>query len=299
MPSRVIDTPTRKTWSDRLLTARFLLRQSLAKLSYAPVPVHVKVDEDEVIDFWWSYIVPYFEPARGFFDYWGHDSSELRFLWRTLRPGMVFFDIGAYHGIYSLVASRRLQGSGQVVAFEPSSREFARLRLHLRWNGARRARAECCAVGARAEERAFFQVNSGDTTRNSLRRPATTDSLDEVRVKTVSLDQYIEGFPLDRLDVVKLDVEGGEMEVLGGATSLLARLRPIFICEVLDAATKPWGYEAREIVETLSRHDFAWLEFRPGGGLLPHKIQDEYPEVRNFLAVPREKLPAISEQIIP
>lgn len=299
MPRRVSDGSSRRSWSDRLLTARFLLRQSLAKLSYAPVPVHLKVDENEVIDFWWSYIVPYFEPARGFFDYWGHDSSELRFLWHTLQPGMVFFDIGAYHGIYSLVASRRLEDSGHVIAFEPSPREFSRLRLHLRWNGVRRARAECCAVGARAEERTFFQVSSGDTTRNSLRPPATTDSLKEVRVKTISLDQYIAGFPLDRVDIVKLDVEGGEMEVLGGASSLLTRLRPIFICEVLDAATQPWGYEAREIIAALSRHDFAWLEFRPGGGLSPHQIQDHYPEVKNFVAVPREKLPHISEQIVP
>ena len=297
MASRIIDGTTRKSWSDRLLSARFLLRRTLSKLSYAPVPVHLKVDENEVLDFWWSYIVPYFEPTRGFFDYWGHDSSELRFLWHALKPGMVFFDIGAYHGIYSLVAARRLGDSGQVVAFEPSPREFARLRLHLQWNGLRSACAECCAVGSASEERTFFQVSSGDTTRNSLRPPATSDSLNEVRVKTVLLDQYIAAFPLDRVDMVKLDVEGGELDALRGGSTLLSRFRPIFICEVLDAATQPWGYEAREIVSTFLRHDYVWFDFQPGGALSPHKIKERYPEVKNFLAVPSEKLPAVAEKI--
>jgi FkbM family methyltransferase len=297
MTTQIIDGAERKSWAVRFHAAQFLLRQTLAKLSYAPVPVHLQISETERLDLWWSYIVPYYEPTRGFFDYWGQDLPELQFLWETLKPGMVFFDIGAYHGIFSLVAGRRLGRSGRVVAFEPSPREFSRLKLHLRWNHIEDARAEPLAVGSDAGERTFFQVSSGDKTRNGLRPPATNDSLTEISVSTVSLDQYIANLPLNRVDVVKLDVEGGEMEALSGAASLLNRFRPMVICEVLDGATQPWGYAAREIITKFLGHDFVWFDFRRGGFLSPHTALEKYTAVRNYLAVPREKLTKVAERI--
>jgi len=283
-------------WGDRLDSARFLLRRSLAKLSYAPVPVRLRVSGQRIIEFWWSYVVPFFDPARGFFDYWGHDVPELQFLWRTLKPGMNFFDVGAYHGIYTLLAAKRLERSGEVVSFEPSPREFSRLRLHLRWNGMKEVRAECSAVGAARGMQTFFQVAEGDTTRNGLRPPASNDSLKKVQVNTILLDDYVSERSLSHVDVVKMDVEGGEVEALRGAKSLLARLRPIFICEVLDSATRAWGYEAREIVSTFGKFEYACLDFREGGRLSPHQLKDSYPEVRNYLFVPQEKVSRLIDE---
>lgn len=299
MSSRFIDGFVHKSWAERVLSARFLFRRIVAKLPYVPVPVRLHVEDNQMVDFWWSYIVPYFEPTRDFFNYWGHDIPDLQFLWRVLEPGMTFFDIGAYHGIYSLVAAKRLKGSGRIVAFEPSPRDFARLRLHLRWNRVHNASAECCAVGSAVEERTFFQVSAGDTSRNGFRPPVSGDPLRELKVSTISLDQYLETSRLERVDVVKLDVEGAEMDVLRSASTLLEQLRPLFICEVLDLATEPWSYEAREIVSVFQRHDFEWFDFRRGGDLSRHATQDRYPTVKNYLAVPREKLATISQWVIP
>jgi len=58
---------------------------------------------------------------------------------------------------------------------------------------------------------------------------------------------------------------------------------------VLDRVTRQWGYPAREIVERLHAYDYGWFEILPDGSLLPHHPRNEYPEVRNFLAVPYEK----------
>jgi hypothetical protein len=151
-----------KSWGERLTTARYFVRQGLAKIPYLPVPVRLRMSETEEVEFWWSYVVPFFDARRDFFDYWGHDLGDLRYLWRMLRPGMVFLDIGAHHGVYTFVAAKRLGADGTVVAFEPSAREFRRLRLHLRLNRMRSVRAEPIAVGAIASKRKFFQVVSGD-----------------------------------------------------------------------------------------------------------------------------------------
>jgi FkbM family methyltransferase len=279
-----------KPWSEKLTTAQFLFRQGLAKLPCIPVPVNLQVTRTESVRLWWSYFVGFFSDDRAFFDYWGQDIGDLRVLWRILRPGYTFLDVGAYHGIYSVVAGKRVTNLGQVIAFEPSPRERGRLRLHLRWNGTRWARVEPFAVGARASETSFFQVVSGDPTRNGLKPPATEDSVAKITVKTISLDQYITETGLQRVDVMKLDVEGGELEVLQGATDMFNRFRPILICEVLDETTKVWGYKAREIILLLSGAGYLWFECRADGTLVPHEIRDSYPDVKNYLAVPQEKL---------
>src|ERR1700758_1176748 len=120
-----------KPWEEKIWTARFFFRKSLAKIPYALVPVRMNISPSDEIQFWWSYLVPHFDATRGFFDYCGHDLGDLRFLWRNLKPGAVFLDIGAHHGVYSVVAAKKVGTTGTVVSFEPSSREYRRLRLHL------------------------------------------------------------------------------------------------------------------------------------------------------------------------
>src|SRR5271156_5479227 len=256
MPTNHILNFLRKSWPERYDTMQFYVRQGLAKLPYLPVPVRLKMSSDEEIEFWWSHVVPFFDGSRGFLDYWGHDVGDLRFLWKALTPGMTFIDIGANQGIYSLVAGKKLGGDGVVIAFEPSPREYQRLRIHLRWNEMSHARAEKLALGATAARTAFFQVVAGDTTRNGLRPPANSDSVTEIPVDLISLDDYASSRGLERVDLIKLDVEGGEVDVLRGATAVVSKFRPIFICEVLDAATRAWGYDACQIIATLQNSGY-------------------------------------------
>ena len=284
-----LSTHWRSLWIQKLAGARFRFRQGLARLPYVPVPLRLRISPDEEIEFLWSYIVPFHDGNRRFFDYWGHDLAELRFLWRALKPGMTFVDIGAFHGIYSLVAARRLGGQGRAIAFEPSATERRRLKLHLRMNGFRSVRVESFAVGALNTKSEFFAIVDGDTTRGGLRPPASSDRVKQLLIQVVPLDQYLLNDPVHRVDVIKLDVEGGELDVFRGATRMLAETRPIMICEVLDSATRAWRYEAKEIIAALARYDFAWFEFNSDGTVIPHQLKTHYPEVKNYLAVPREK----------
>ena len=289
-PSHRIETFLQKPWEEKVLTTRFFFRKALAKIPYAVVPVRMKMSSSNEIQFWWSYLVPHFDATRGFFDYCGHDLGDLRFLWRNLKPGAVFLDIGAHHGVYSVVAAKKLGINGVVVAFEPSVREYRRLRIHLRLNRLDSVRAEPLALGSAACTQKFFQITNGDNTRGGFRPPASEDRISEISVETVRLDDYVSQFPLARVDFVKLDVEGGEREVLRGASSVLTKFRPIFICEVLDATTQVWGYKAREIIQMLESLDFAWFDIRSNGSIVPHKIREHYPEIRNYVAVPKEKM---------
>ena len=105
-----------------------------------------------------------------------------------------------------------------------------------------------------------------------------------------SLDRYISQNGIQRVDLVRLDAEGSELEVLDGATEMFKRIRPIFICEVVDETTAAWGYPAREIVSRLSQAGYDWFECDADGGLIPHEIREGYPAAKNYVAVPEEKL---------
>jgi FkbM family methyltransferase len=285
-----------KSWPERIETIQFYVRHSLAKVPYIPHPVRLKVSPSQEIAFWWSQIVPYFDRNRGFFDYWGTDIGDLRFLWNTLESGMVFMDIGAYHGIYSLVAGNKLKGTGEIIAFEPSPREYQRLRMHLRLNRLSNAHAEMLAMGTTMAKTSLFQVSAGDTTRNGLRRPASHDSVTEIPVNVISLDEYAGGQSIEHVDVMKLDVEGGEIEVIRGGPKVFGELRPMLICEVLDATTQAWGYDAREIIDAVRNYEYDWFDFNLDGSIRAHSERQAYPEVKNYLAVPREKCELVIRQ---
>jgi len=219
------------------------------------------------------------------------ESSGRVFFQSYLAPGMVFVDIGANQGLYTILAARRCGQTGQVVAVEPCRVQRQRLRWNLRWNGLRGVRVRGEAVGSSKGLGTLHVVQGPETQGNSLRPPAP-DIAQRWKLETVSvitLDDLCEEEKISgEVDVIKIDVEGGEQDVLRGAKRSLAfAKRPLIYSEVCDRRTRPWGYSAREIVLDLLGRDFSWWEVATGT-IMQHVIQNEYPG-DNLLAVPRER----------
>ena len=290
-----------KTPQERGRSLRYAVRSGLSRLPIFPFRLVVRLPSGETIPLWWSYVPGNADFARPYDSYWGDDIAELLYLHQALKPGMTFIDIGAHHGIYTLVASRRVGPKGRVVAFEPSARERRRLRIHVALNGAGCANVEPYAVASDRGRRVFYTVQSGfwnyATTMNGLQRPAIDRQVRSEQVRTISLDDYVARMKLSQVDVVKVDSEGAELEILSGAGSLLAEQRPSVICEVLDGTSQLWNYPARKIISRLCQYGYEWFDFRADGTLAPHQARDEYPEIRNYLAVPRERLHRIAPLI--
>ncbi len=220
----------------------------------------------------------------------GLENAERSVVEHILQPGMNVLDIGAHHGLYSLLASRKVGAGGRVLAFEPSPRERRKLLRHLRLNRCTNVQVEACALGSTPGESDLFVVDSFNTGCNSLRPPDTPESTQRLRVPVLTLDGCLQRLKMERVDFVKLDVEGGEMEVLKGATGLLARRpRPLLLCEVQEIRTRPWGYAAREIIEFLRSRGYHWFAPQPEGSLKPVPA-DQVEFDGNFVAVPDERM---------
>lgn len=153
-------------------------------------------------------------------------------VWRAiephLHPGYVFLDIGANVGYYSMLASSRVGNAGQVHAFEIDPRPLQCLR---------RNAAECRNHNLNIHEVAVSdKAGSGvlvaepDCGHSSVQQKGRGR-----KVQMVTLDHWIEGPGAPgRLDVIKLDIEGGELAALEGARNLIGRFRPFIVCEALD-----------------------------------------------------------------
>jgi len=227
--------------------------------------------------------------------YW-QEKDQIHFVERFLRPGMIVLDIGAHHGLYTLLASKLVGRKGKVVAFEPSPRERKRLRRHLWLNFCSNTRVEPYAVGGQATQAEFFVVeNKTEDWCNSLRPPAISGTTKAIRVDVLRLDDYLDSTALPFVDFIKLDVEGAELSVLLGAQKLLrSARRPVFMIEVEDTRSKPWGYRAREIVSVLDAAGYEWFQPLADGGLARIGPDREDFEA-NLVAVPKERL----EDLIP
>jgi FkbM family methyltransferase len=216
------------------------------------------------------------------------ERAELNLVNAILRPGMTFVDIGAHHGLYTLFASRLVGRKGKVVAIEPSPRERARLRKNLLLNATTNVKVESCALGSAEGEATLYLVDGHQDWCNSLRPPAERVTTRPLRVPVRRLDEFTESFG-GEIDFIKLDAEGGELDILKGARKILQRRpRPIVLTEAEDIRTQPWGYKANEILRCLAELGYLWFAVRKNGELVATDPGSEL-DASNFLAVPEEK----------
>jgi FkbM family methyltransferase len=203
---------------------------------------------------------------------------------------MTVLDVGAHHGYYALLASRRVGDSGRVFAFEPSPRERRKLGWHLRWNHCPNVEVIDVAMGARAGQAELYVAPGRETGCNSLRPPAVRGTPKKVNVPVDTLDHFLSSRGADHVDFLKLDVEGAEISVLEGAENLLSQEpRPVVLAEVCDLRTAAWGYPAVEILRQLLDRGYRWFEPREGGRLVPAPLDAKHYD-GNFVALPEERI---------
>lgn len=155
---------------------------------------------------------------------------ELRQLQRLLSPGDVFIDVGANVGLYALKAARLVGPTGRVLALEPGAEAHGHLTANLALNDFAWAEAMKVAASDRAGEAVLHHVPLGNDPQ-AFSLIANDRAEEGETVETLTLDSLIDRCGLDRVDLIKIDVEGAEPLVIAGARDLLARFKPAVIFE--------------------------------------------------------------------
>lgn len=154
---------------------------------------------------------------------------------RLARGSRCFWDVGAYGGLYTLIATAARPGL-PAVAFEPLPENFEWLRSNLRANGLATVEAVQAAVHGGGSERSELWVPHDPWPSHSTLRPKP--NADPARGRRLEVPAVsIDGFRARRSgpapDLIKIDAEGAETEILAGARRTLAECRPVILCELL------------------------------------------------------------------
>jgi FkbM family methyltransferase len=144
---------------------------------------------------------------------------------RFLAPGSTFVDIGANIGDFTLLAARVMGDEGLVLAFEPSRENIRWLEESVRANGYGCVRVLPLALSDHDGEAELHL--SGARGRHTLKPYKWLEEVGSETVPLRTLDGVLEEQGVERVDVVKIDVEGGEVEVLHGADRTLSVDRPM------------------------------------------------------------------------
>jgi FkbM family methyltransferase len=193
-----------------------------------------------------------------------HETEVQKVMATLLRPGMVYYDVGANVGFFAVLAARLLGPAGRIVCFEPLPQNAEQIAYNSRLNGFTTIAVRIEALGGSNRTETF--CTSAEPTWGMLnsvgKAPDQASGAIEVSVRT--LDSLCGPGGLPHPNLIKIDVEGAEAEVLEGASATLAASRPVVVIElhgtnaaVLTVLDK-LGYRAGVLGSAVSVREVNW-----------------------------------------
>jgi FkbM family methyltransferase len=218
--------------------------------------------------------------------------SEMSGLRSLVPPGSVCIDVGSAADLYTTVLSRLAGPAGQVHSIEPLP--FA----HLMWARLLNARKvgnvrhHCLALGAEARTEPMNVPYSwyGLVTGRSylMRQAGGPDSNAEfvgqipVMVTVERLDDFCAREAISRIDFVKIDVEGAELQVLEGGREVIETHRPTILIEIEARHIARFGHSVEDVSGWLLKRGYTMHTWRRGW----HEADRVEPGIRNYLFRP-------------
>ena len=185
-----------------------------------------------------------------------YEKSLIDWAKQFVSPNSTFVDVGAHIGSWTLIMS---QLAKEVVAFEPQRMRYYQLCGNISINDLSNVRALNYALATHERRDSTmvitkFGVDTGSSTlREDVTRHAIAAGSPVTGTETVDV-KCLDDFKLDNISLIKIDVEGFELDVLEGAVATLQRCKPFIVVELWDGE---WFQESREkTIQWLQQHDY-------------------------------------------
>ena len=242
MVNRLVDLTQRSTLVRRLI-------QSLVRRLERPQWRQVS---DGLAEGVWLKVRPTLEAAY----IEGHpEKCVVEALEQHLKPGVCFYDIGSHIGFYAIAASKIVGRSGAIYSFEADPTNGERLRMNIKRNEADNIDLVEAAVTGCAREWTSFERLDASRMGGRISTDGINPRAEVLRVRALCLDDFVnEGYRPP--DLIKIDVEGAELDVLHGSKKILQQWSPRIICELHSAEL------ASEVTTLLDSNQFTykWLD---------------------------------------
>lgn len=222
--------------------------------------------------------------------------GEQEFCRKTLKPGMTVFDVGAHIGQFTLLFASLVGAAGRVFSFEPSPQTMRRLRAHIVLNGFDNVYTEQSAVYSSHGSVVEFSIfPPGRSVLNTLGNPKKRlrgspgrmiEPEQRLSVRTVTIDRFCEERGIERIDFLKVDVEGAELHVLRGCGEMLRRKAIGHVqFEISEDMIKGMNTKRRDVFTFLEELGYLCHPVTEQGELRA-PVHDTNAYFANFIAIP-------------
>ena len=186
-------------------------------------------------------------PSLSFGHIW--EPAETGVFKQSVKEGMTIIDAGAHIGYYSLLASRLVGSKGKVYAFEPSPECLGLFHRNIQLNNCKNIQVFEKALTGKSGYTMFYLDRDNLASGSILKVP---QSRQRIEVSTITLDEAIGD---ERVDFIKMDIEGGETKALSGAVKTIENnINLEMMIEVFPERLVGAGSSLKEYVELLQYH---------------------------------------------
>jgi len=202
-----------------------------------------------------------------------YEPGIAQFLSRTLQPGWVVIDGGANVGELSLRMAQLVGPRGNVFSVEPSPTTFAALADNIELNASKNIVAIRAGIARAAGTTQFHLRADVHSLASSIYSPSDAKA-EPIDIELISIDQLVDEHRLDRVNLIKLDVEGAELEALAGARKTLSTSnKPTLIVEYNYQVASHAGWRLADLRTMLHEFGYSLSVIDQGGRLAPLTAQ--------------------------
>jgi FkbM family methyltransferase len=201
----LVDYKLRKYLSGKLSKLAFLLPTTDFLIRYRGGKIYLNLKESR-----WM-----MERAFSVYEFW-----KTKLFLNVVRQGMIIVDVGVNRGYFSLLFAKLMNDKGKVLSFEPNPTSCFWFRKSIQAN-----RYKCIKLFqyALSDKEGSAPLYCGTYSGSSSLFPSLHTKKETITVKTRKLDNVLKDEGIDKVDILKIDVEGADLLVLKGAERLLKR----------------------------------------------------------------------------
>jgi FkbM family methyltransferase len=177
------------------------------------------------------------------------ENPEYRVMQSLLSEGATFVDVGANFGTFSLLASRMVGQSGRVIAIEPQAKLASLIEESIALSEVRNCEVNVAACGAEEGSKSLIIPDDDSGRAGFFGEFSARSRHTSHTVKVTTLDSILEG--VSGTCVIKIDVEGSEIDVLDGGERAIRRLRPAILIELNPWSAAAAGRSPKQVIDRL------------------------------------------------
>lgn len=181
----------------------------------------------------------------GHFLYWNLVNDDYKHITEKIAQGRIIFDIGANIGSTSLYFSK-LSPDATIFAFEPNQETFSKLQSNLSFNRNSRILPQNIGLGDKNSVMKLFEVDENNPGMNRILPDGSQFPFTTIQIER--LDDFCKRHEINKIDFMKIDVEGFEYAVLEGGQNIIKSCKPLIFLELDDSNLRDNNRSARELL---------------------------------------------------